>query len=181
MPKNKQAPENEELKDAGTPEEAPAEEKKQKKKTDKSEIEKLQTDLAEATDKYLRTLAEYDNFRKRSQKEKEALYTDIKADVLVKILPVLDNFDRAADNLSASYEDYRKGVDMILSQLLDVTKLLNLESFGEKGETFDPNMHNAVMHIEDPQYGDNEIVDVFIKGYKVGEKVLRPAQVRVAN
>lgn len=156
-------------------------EPKKEKKYKKKEFEHLEAELAEAKDCWMRTLAEYDNFRKRSQKEREALYANSKADVLSKFLPVLDNFERAAENQAASYEDYRKGMDMIIQQFIDIMKGLDVEAFGQAGDAFDPNMHNAVQHIEDDEYGENEVFDVFQKGYKMGERVLRPAAVRVAN
>ncbi len=161
-----------------------AEEKKtSKKKKDKSaeEAEKLKAELDTVKDKLIRALAEYDNFRKRSAKEKADAYVFSKADVIEKLLPVIDNFGRAAENDKASFEDYKKGIEMIYKQFLEIFANLGVESFGEKGETFDPNIHSAVMHIEDEQYGEGEIVDVFAKGYRLGEKVLRPATVRVAN
>lgn len=146
-----------------------------------SDLEKTEAQLKEANDKFLRTLAEYDNYRKRSQKEKEQAYNDSKASVLSELLPVMDNFDRAASNKDASEEDYKKGIDMIFNQFNDIFKKMGVEPFGEKGEQFDPNIHNAVMHIDDENEEDNVIVDVFTKGYKLGERVLRPAIVKVAN
>lgn len=146
-----------------------------------TEEEKMQAQLSEANDKFLRTLAEYDNYRKRSQKEKEQAYGDSKAALLSEFLPVLDNFDRAANNKEASLEDYQKGIDMIFTQFNDIFKKLGVEAFGEKGEDFDPNFHQAVMHIDDENEKDNVIVDVFTKGYKMGDRILRPAIVKVAN
>ena len=191
MKKENPAPEQEEQPAAETPAEEPAEaakaepeeKKPSKKKKDKSaeEAEKLKAELDAVKDKLIRALAEYDNFRKRSAKEKSDAYAFSKADVIEKLLPVVDNFGRAAENDKASFEDYKKGIEMIYKQFLEIFANLGVESFGEKGETFDPNVHSAVMHIEDEQYGEGEIVDVFAKGYKLGEKVLRPATVRVAN
>lgn len=191
MKKENPAPEQEEQPAAEAPAEEPAEaakakpeeKKPSKKKKDKSaeEAEKLKAELDAVKDKLIRALAEYDNFRKRSAKEKSDAYAFSKADVIEKLLPVVDNFGRAAENDKASFEDYKKGIEMIYKQFLEIFANLGVESFGEKGETFDPNVHSAVMHIEDEQYGEGEIVDVFAKGYKLGEKVLRPATVRVAN
>lgn len=191
MKKENPAPEQEEQPAAETPAEEPAEaakaepeeKKPSKKKKDKSaeEAEKLKAELDAVKDKLIRALAEYDNFRKRSAKEKSDAYVFAKSDVIEKLLPVVDNFGRAAENDKASFEDYKKGIEMIYKQFLEIFANLGVESFGEKGETFDPNVHSAVMHIEDEQYGEGEIVDVFAKGYKLGEKVLRPATVRVAN
>lgn len=146
-----------------------------------SEIEKIKKELEEKADRLLRTLAEYDNFRKRSQKEKEQAYSDTKSDVLSAFLPVIDNIERAMENGNASYEDYKKGAEMIFNQFLKVMTDSGVKSFGEKGDTFDPKLHNAVMHIEDESLGGNEIAQVFEKGYMLGDRVLRPATVQVAN
>ena len=115
------------------------------------------------------------------KKEKEAAYSDSKALVLAELLPVMDNFERAAENKNASPEDYMKGIDMIYNQFSEVFKKLGVESFGEKGDSFDPNLHNAVMHEDDENEKENVITDVFSKGYKLGDKILRPAMVKVAN
>lgn len=143
--------------------------------------DKLKKELEEKNDHLLRLAAEYDNFRKRSQREKEAVYSDVKANVLGDLLPVIDNFERAIDGAGEDIESFKKGVEMILNQLKDVFKKHGVEAFGEVGEAFDPNFHNAVMHIESEELGENVIEQVFSKGYKVGEKVIRPATVRVAN
>ena len=151
------------------------------KNKEPSEMEALQAQLNEANEKFLRTLAEYDNYRKRSIKEKEQAYGDSKAAVLTELLPVLDNFERAASNKEASIEDYQKGIDMIFNQFNDILKKAGVEAFGEKGDEFDPNIHSAVMHIDDENEKENVIVDVFSKGYKLGDRVLRAAVVKVAN
>lgn len=144
-------------------------------------LEKLQAEYDALNDRYMRTLAEYDNFRKRSQKDIEARVSYTKTDMLSKILPVVDNFERAAFNADADFDGYRKGIEMTVSQFLEILKSMGVEAFGEKGETFDPNFHNGVMHIEDDSFGENAIVDVFMKGYKIGDKIIRPATVKVAN
>lgn len=145
------------------------------------EVNPMEKELAETKDRLLRTLAEYDNFRKRSQKEKEQTYGDAKASVLTELLPVMDNFDRAASNADAELEDYKKGVEMIFNQFAEVFKKLGAEAFGEAGDTFDPNIHSAVMHTEDDAQPENTVTDVFTKGYRMGERVLRPAIVKVVN
>lgn len=142
--------------------------------------EESKDELAEAEEKYLRLLAEYDNFRKRSQKEKDELYTRIRAETVEKFLPVYDNLERAL-NAPTEDEAYRKGVEMTMTGLRGVLEKLGVEIFGEAGETFDPNMHNAVMHCEDESLGENVLAEVFQKGFRVGEKVVRFAMVRVAN
>ncbi len=161
------------------------EEKKEKKskKSDKSaeELKKLQKDYENLNDRYMRTLAEYDNFRKRTQKDLDARVSNTKVDLMKKILPVVDNFERAASNSNEDFETYKKGIEMTVNQFLEIISALGVESFGEKGETFDPNIHNGVMHVEDENAGENEIVDVFMKGYKLGDKIIRPATVKVAN
>lgn len=146
-----------------------------------SELEQLQSDYAALNDRYVRTLAEYDNFRKRTQKDIESKIAYTKTDILGRILPVLDNFERAAFNSDADFDSYKKGIEMTVTQLMEIFKGLGVESFGEPGDKFDPNIHNGVMHIEDEAYGEDEIVEVFMKGYRMGDKIIRPATVKVAN
>ncbi len=162
--------------------EAAAEEKVEENTADERDtiIEELNNKLLEANDKYLRTVAEYDNFRKRSQKEKEAIFSDSKTDIIGKLLPVIDNFERASA-AETDLESYKKGIEMTVNQLLDVFKTFGVEAYGEKGEEFDPNIHNGVMHIDDENLGENVISDVYMKGYKMGDKVIRHATVIVAN
>lgn len=156
---------------------------KKSKKVDKSaeELAKLQDDYAALNDRYMRVLAEYDNFRKRTQKDLDSRVSHTKVDVLSKILPVVDNFERAASNADADFETYRKGIEMIAKQFMEILGSIGVEEFGAPGDTFDPNLHNGVMHVEDENLGENEITDVFMKGYKLGDKLIRPATVKVAN
>lgn len=143
----------------------------------KAENAKLQKQVAEASDKYLRMIAEYDNYRKRAQKERDGIYADAFSDVLVQILPIVDNLERAAQ-FSAQAE-VAEGVQMTLKQCREVLEKLGVTEIETK--TFDPNLHNAVMHIEDASYGESEIVEVFQKGYRRQDKILRYAMVKVAN
>ena len=143
--------------------------------------EQLQKALDEKNDQFLRLYAEFDNFRKRSQKEKQDIYTSSKADVIKELLPVLDNFDRAANNTECSFEDYKKGIDLIFNQFSEILGKTGVESYGERGDAFDPNIHNAVMTVEDEELGENQIAAVFSKGYKLGDKIIREAVVTVAN
>ena len=143
--------------------------------------EKLTTELNETKDKLLRVMAEYDNFRKRSQKEKEMAYGDTKASTIAEFLPVYDNFIRAMSADATDLDSFKKGIEMIFNQYGETFKKLGVESFGEKGETFDPNIHNAVMHGEDDTLPENSISDVFSTGYKMGDRVIRPAIVKVVN
>ena len=131
-------------------------------------------------DSFLRLAAEYDNFRKRSQKEKDSAYTNGKADTLAKLLPVYDNLERAM-NQETSDAAYKKGVELTMQGLLKIFGDLGVEVYGNAGDEFDPNLHNAVMHIESEDLGENTIAQVFQKGFKNGEKVIRFAMVQVAN
>ena len=162
---------------AKQPEEKKPEDAKQQ---EASEFEKAQQALAQEHDSYLRLAAEYDNYRKRSQKEKESLYTDIRSETVEKFLPVYDNLERA---LAQETQDaaFKKGVEMTMNQLVSVMEKLGVVSFGAAGEVFDPQLHNAVMHVEDEALGENVIAEVFQKGFKVGDKVVRFAMVKVAN
>lgn len=131
-------------------------------------------------DAHLRVAAEFDNFRKRTAKEKEASYGNGRADAVEKMLPVYDNLERA---LNQPTEDaaYKKGVEMTMNELVKIFTGLGVEIFGAPGDTFDPAIHNAVMHMESEDHGENEIVQVFQKGFKLGEKIVRFAMVQVAN
>ncbi len=131
-------------------------------------------------DAHLRLAAEYDNFRKRNTKEKELLYTLGKAEAVEKLLPVYDNLERALNQPTAD-EAYKKGVELTLTELVKIFGTLGVEIYGAAGETFDPNLHNAVMHIDDEAFGENTITQVFQKGFKLGEKIVRFAMVQVAN
>ena len=131
-------------------------------------------------DAHLRVAAEFDNFRKRTIKEKEASYGNGKADAVEKLLPVYDNLERAL-NQPTEDEAFKKGVEMTMTQLVGIFSGLGVEIFGQAGETFDPNLHNAVMHTEDENLGENVISQVFQKGFKLGDKIVRFAMVQVAN
>lgn len=145
-----------------------------------TELEKTQQALAAEHDQYLRLAAEYDNFRKRSQREKDGIYHDAVADTVKKLLPVYDNLERALKNESTD-EAYKKGVEMTMHELVKIFTAMDIHSFGEAGETFDPLRHNAVMHIEDEGMEENVIAEVFQTGFIMGERVIRFAMVKVAN
>lgn len=190
--KNVSTPESEEVKAPETEEtttEAPAEEEvkeenKKEKKNKKvreleAKIEKLEAEGAEKDDKYLRLCAEYDNFRRRSQKEREGVYSDAYADAINALLPVLDNLGRAV-----GCEDPKAladGLALILKSFDEGLAKLGVEEIKALGETFDPERHYAVLHVEDENYGENEVVEVLQKGYTRGDKVIRYAVVKVAN
>jgi molecular chaperone GrpE len=198
---NKQQTEAEEVKEEKTPAEeeiikeesaeaentgAPAGEKPEEgkaedaEKTEEAQAGPKSGELAAMNDKYLRLCAEYDNFRKRSQKEKDALYADIKANTLKSFLPVYDNLVRA---LAQATEDeaYKKGVEMIMAQFKTTMEKLGVTEMDCVGQKFDPAYHNAVMHVDDEEKGENEIVEVFQQGFMLGDKVIRFAMVKVAN
>lgn len=150
------------------------------KKTSSKEKE-LEKELATVKEAHIRTLAEYDNYRKRSTREKEAAFADSKADCLKELLPSLDNFERALATTDSDFDSFKKGMDMIYTSLISTLTKLGVESFGQEGDTFDPKLHNAVMHVDDEAFGENVIAQVFSKGYKIGERILREAMVKVAN
>ena len=163
--------------------EAPLKHKDKKKlKKAEAEIEKLTAQLAEEQDKYLRLMAEYDNFRKRTAKEREGIYTDAYCDALGQILPIIDNLERAAQ-YSADDPDspMAKGIELTIKSCVEALNKMGVYEIEALGKQFDPNLHNAVMHIDDEAFGENEIVEVFMKGYIKGEKVLRFSMVKVAN
>ena len=144
------------------------------------ELEALKDQAARQEEKYLRLAAEYDNFRKRTAKEKEAIWNDAKADAALAFLPVYDNLERALKQETAD-EAFKKGVEMTMTQLREILTKLGISEIPALGESFDPNLHNAVMHVEDEAAGENTIVDVFQAGFKLGDKVIRFAMVKVAN
>ena len=185
------SPAEEEEQEKEAPKEPKTKKDEKKAKKDKKAEEKqaeapkapeidAKEELKGANDRYLRLLAEYDNYRKRSQKEKDNLYGEVKADTVTKFLPVYDNLCRA---LAQTTEDeaYRKGVEMIMTQFEQTLEKLGVTKIESLGQTFDPNRHNAVMHVDDEAKGENEIVEVFQEGFLLGEKVIRFAMVKVAN
>lgn len=142
-----------------------------------NEFEKKYNDVNE---KYMRTLAEYDNYRKRTIKEKESIYPEAKAVVIEKFLPVMDNFQRAIDS-AENKDGFYEGVVMLKKQMDDVLTALGVEEIKSVGESFNPEFHNAVMHVDDDEQGENVIVEEFQKGYKIGDRVIRHSMVKVAN
>ncbi|MBE6903670.1 MAG: nucleotide exchange factor GrpE [Ruminococcaceae bacterium] len=167
---------NEEINEQVSSEEA---EKAPEKKKKKSKQEQINEKLKEEQDKYLRLYAEFDNFRKRTIKEKEALYASCVCDTVTAILPVLDSLDRAASS-EGDAESVRKGMEMVLKQAQNCLNNLKVEEI-PTDTGFDPNFHNAVMHIDDDSLEAETIVEVFQKGYKIGDKVIRHSMVKVAN
>ena len=161
--------------------ESEKEEKSKKKDKSAEELEKLKMQLADERDKYLRLAAEYDNYRKRSQKERETVYVDVRSDTVEKFLPVYDNLERALKQATTD-EAYYKGVEMIMAQLQEIMANAGVtEIDAAAGTAFDPNIHNAVMHVEDEALGESVIAEEFQKGFKLGDKVLRCSIVKVAN
>lgn len=161
------------------PEAAPAAAPAEADDETKAELESLKTQLAELNDKYMRILAEYDNFRRRSKLERENIYSDVRADTVKKVLPVYDNLDRAAR--FEQDEEARQGALAILNQFKTVLADLGVTEIEAVGKRFDPALHDAVLHIDDEKYGEGEIVLELAKGFKLGDKVIRFSTVQVAN
>jgi molecular chaperone GrpE len=159
--------------------------KKKQKKLDgeiaelKKQIEAKDTEIAEQNDRYMRMLAEYDNFRKRTAKEKEAIHDEAYGEALKSILPIVDNLERAVGVSDA--EGLAKGLELTLKGAEEALEKMGIEAFGAEGDAFDPNIHNAVMMVDDETHKEGEIVSVFQKGYRLGEKIIRYAMVTVAN
>ena len=172
----------EEAPEAGAPQENPQAPETEQAAQDPlaDEVESLKSQMAQQEDKYLRLAAEYDNYRRRTAKEKESIWSEAKADAAVAFLPVYDNLERALKQDTAD-EAYKKGVEMTMTQLKEVLAKLGIEEIPALGQPFDPNLHNAVMHVEDEAAGENTVVEVFQTGFKSGDKVVRFAMVKVAN
>ena len=161
--------------------EATVEEKKEKKKSKKDlELEALKAELEAKNDLLARTAAEFDNYKKRTEREKSGVAEFAKAGIIKQLLPILDNIDRAAASDKES-ADYIKGIELIVKQFEALAGNLGIEEGASIGDNFDPNFHEAVMHIDDESLGENVIADVLQKGYKLGDTVIRPAMVKVAN
>ena len=181
MAKKHEEPEKNEKEPAAPEAAKQAEASKQKAESKQPDaLEQAKAAQAQEHDQFLRLAAEYDNFRKRTQREKDGIYQDAVADTVKKFLPVYDNLERALHHETAD-EAYKKGVEMTLTELVKILDALGIKPFGEAGETFDPQRHNAVMHIEDESLGENVIAEVFQTGFAHGDKVIRFAMVKVAN
>lgn len=157
------------------------EKEKNEEETLEEKLVKAEEQVKEAQDKWLRQLAEFENFRKRTNQEKQGMYNNGVRDTIEKFLPVVDNFERAVAATEDKESSTYKGIEMILKQMLDVMTSVGVEEIPAEGEPFDPNVHAAVMHIEDESCDENVVVEVFQKGYKHRDKVIRPAMVKVAN
>ena len=182
------AAECEEREECGEEAEKPSRQDKKKLKKLEAEREELEKKLiraeeqiAEANDKYARLYAEFDNYRKRTAKEREGIYTDAYVDCVSEILPILDNFERALQYRDADADNVAKGLEMIEKSFAEALSKMGVSEIEALGKPFDPERHNAVMHIEDESFGENEVVEVFMKGYIKGDKVLRHSMVKVAN
>ena len=145
------------------------------------EINNLQNELSTQNERFLRLAAEYDNYRKRSEKDKISIYKDAKIKTVAEILPIADCIERAIESSFEADAEYQKGLSMLNEQFISVLTKLGVESFGIPGNSFDPELHNAISHIEDENLGENTIAQVFQKGYKLDEKIIRHAMVSVAN
>ena len=154
--------------------------KKEKKSKKDSEIEKLKAELDKKNDILLRTAAEFDNYKKRTEREKSGVAEYARASIIKQLLPILDNIDRAAGADKES-PDYIKGIELIVKQFEGLSEKLGIEEIAKQGDVFDPNLHEAVMHIEDEALGESVIAEVLQKGYKTGDTIIRHAMVKVAN
>ena len=165
-----------------TEEQAKAEQPEQEKEelVSKSELEAKEKELKECKDRHLRLAAEYDNYRKRTARERENLYTDARLATIGEFLSVYDNLERALSN-PTSDEAFKKGIELTFAQLCETLQKMNVEEIFPQNEKFDPNYHNAVMHVDDDSVGEGIVVEVFQKGFKIGDRVLRHAMVKVAN
>lgn len=157
------------------------EQKKPKKSKTSAQIEALKEEIAQKDDLLKRTAAEFDNFKKRNERERASVAEFAKASLIKQLLPILDNIDRASSIEDKNGQDYIKGIELIVKQFEGLKDNIGIVIIGEVGEAFDPNLHEAVMHIEDESLGENVIAQVLQKGYKFGDIVLRPAMVQVAN
>lgn len=174
-------PQEEAEKDLPETEPEAGEQEAKGEETEKDPLEELQDELNKQKDMLLRTAAEYENFRKRTEKEKRAIYADATAEAVKAILPIADSLEYAVKAQDGATEEYQKGLEMIQSQFNAALEKLGVSPVGEAGEEFNPEIHNAVAHIEDEAVAENTIVEVFQKGYMLKEKVIRHAMVKVAN
>ncbi len=168
---------NEELKKTETSEEVKEENINCKEDT---ELNKIKTDLEETTDRLKRLMAEFDNFKKRSAKEREGLYNSLLADIISSFLPVVDNLEKAV-NSNTEDEGYKQGVELVLKQFTDVLSSLGVKEIETNGTAFNPEYHEAVSSVQDENLGEKEIKETYRKGYKIGDRVIRHAMVVVAN
>lgn len=173
--------ENTEVKEENTAEETVETVEENKEPTMEEKLEEAQKQAKDNLDKYIRQLAEFENFRKRSNSEKTAMYSNGVRDTVERLLPVIDNFERAVEAADDKEDPMYKGVEMILKQFMEILENLGVKEIPSKGEPFDPNVHSAVMHIDDESCDENVVVEVFQKGYTLGDKVIRPSMVKVAN
>ena len=173
--------ENTEVREENTAEETLETVEENKEPTMEEKLEEAQKQAKDNLDKYIRQLAEFENFRKRSNSEKTAMYSNGVRDTVEKLLPVIDNFVRAVEAADDKEDPMYKGVEMILKQFMEILENLGVKEIPSKGEPFDPNVHSAVMHIDDESCDENVVVEVFQKGYTLGDKVIRPSMVKVAN
>lgn len=144
-------------------------------------IQKKDEEISELNDKYMRLVAEYDNYKKRTVKEKEALYTSSVCDIVKELLPVVDNLERAMNSFEDKESEHYKGFEMVLRQTNEIFTKIGVEEIKAEGETFNPDLHNAVMHIDDENFGENVVAEQFQKGYTYKDKVIRYSMVKVAN
>lgn len=175
-PKNTKA----DTKEKGNERKGKAKRAKSKEPTLEQEVETLEARVQELEDKLLRVRAEYENYRKRTTKEKSEIYPDATAQAIGRFLPILDNFERSME-YDCGTKEFKEGIDLIYKNFQDILNQLGVEAIGQRGEPFDPELHNAVMHCQDEELGENTISQVLQKGYKMGDRIIRHAMVETAN
>ena len=178
--KTAEAPQEEKVQDTPVQEEELEAPQQEEAEVQTQQPDPVQDALLQEQNKFLRLAAEYDNYRKRTAKEKESIWADAKASVVTSFLPVYDNLERALKQDTAD-EAYKQGVEMTMTQLKEVLTKLGVTEIEAAGQPFDPKLHNAVMHVEDEAFGENTVAEVFQAGFQLGEKVIRFAMVKVAN
>lgn len=181
MPKQNQMAEEEKEKKAEANQQEPQDEKEPAVAALEQKVAELEAELDKKEDLFKRTAAEYDNYRKRTAREMSAISADVRVETIRELLPVADNIERALSVQNGSVEDLRKGVEMVQNQIRAVFEKLGIEAIDQAGVAFDPTVHNAVLHVEDGAMDENVVAELLQKGYRLGDKVLRPAMVKVAN
>lgn len=179
--KHSEMPAEEEQKETKDKKETKSEKNKEKKDKKAEEIKALKEKLDSQKDNYMRLAAEYDNYRKRTAAEKLSIYDDATAKAVTELLPVADSLQMALQNMENAPKEFKKGIELVNSQLEACFEKLHIEAFGAEGDDFDPQFHNAVSKIESESYGESKLSQIFQKGYKIGDKVIRHAMVQVAN
>jgi len=146
-----------------------------------NELQAKEEEIKDNIDSLQRIMAEFDNYKKRTLKEKETIYSEIKSEIMADFIDVIDNFDKALENSDADVKSIKEGIELIDKKLIDILSKYNVKEIDALNKTFDPNLHESLQHVDDNKYGEKEVIEVFSKGYKINDKVIRYAMVKVAN